>query len=122
MVSHDAATRPPHSDAPLYRAAPHVMSCAFGEGTALLDGRTNTYSSLDPVGATVWAALAEAGPAGVRLDTLCAAVADEFDVSAPDCRDDVAALLDALVAHGLCESEVPSNAPAPAAAHVPEPV
>ena len=116
-ANHDAARAAPPArvtGTDRYRASAHVMACAFGEGTALLDGRTNTYFSLDPVGATVWEALQrDAAPpgaaepsraAGCSLPELCEAVAGEFDVTARDCRDDVASLVADLVANGLCEA------------------
>ena len=130
MPSPDVKAPSVPTDATRYRPAAHVMACPFGEGTALLHGGTNTYFSLDPVGATVWSAMTgEAGAGGApdgvarSLDELCDAVAGEFDVDAATCRPDIEALLQALLAHGLCEAAPDAEARSSVAgvAPVPEP-
>ena len=40
-----------------FSRADGAVSCALGEGTAILDGRTNRYFSLNRTGALVWDAL-----------------------------------------------------------------
>ena len=115
---HDRASTPGGASAPAprYRCSATVMACAFGEGIALLDANSNTYFSLDPVGAVVWNAMSRDGgsasgvdpsqtdPSSVALDELCDAVAAEFDVAPETCRPDIVALLGELRTHGLCEA------------------
>ena len=37
-----------------YLVSPECVSCKVEDGIAILDLRSNTYFSLDPVGAAVW--------------------------------------------------------------------
>jgi hypothetical protein len=57
------------------------------------------YYGLRDVAASIWQHLAEPRTA----EELCALVADEYDVTAAACRDDVAAFLDELVDKALVE-------------------
>lgn len=82
-----------------YLVSPECVSCAVEDGIAILDLRSNTYFSLDPVGTAIWDRMAT--PAS--LDDLAAAVSAEYDVSAADCRDDIADLLDDLRTHDLIQ-------------------
>ena len=104
------------TDAPLYRAHPDIVACPLGEaGVALLDPRSNTYFSLDPVGEAVWATLSSDGAAPASLDGLSEAVARDFDVSPDRCRDDIDRLLSDLRRHELV-SVAPAAGPADASA------
>lgn len=82
-----------------YLVSPECVSCAVEEGIAILDLRSNTYFSLDLVGAAIWGRMAT--PAS--LDDLTAAVSAEYDVSPQDCRDDIADLLNDMQAHDLIQ-------------------
>ena len=57
------------------------------------------YFGLRDVGASIWTHLDEAR----SLDELCTLVATEYAVTADDCRSDVAAFLDVLLAKKLIE-------------------
>ena len=37
-----------------YLVSPECVSCEVEDGIAILDLRSNTYFSLDPVGAAIW--------------------------------------------------------------------
>ena len=105
----------PRTDAPRYRANPDIVACSLGEaGSALLDLRSNTYFSLDPVGEAVWAALSSPTDAPASSHALCEVVAREFETTPNGCRDDIDRLLTELRLHDLigaiaCEAE-PSDA------------
>jgi len=58
------------------------------------------YYGLRDVAASIWQHLAEPR----TTDELCALVADEYDVTADGCRDDVVAFLDELLGKELVES------------------
>lgn len=81
-----------------YIASPDCVACDIEEGIAILDLHSNTYFSLDPVGASVWRAI-EAGPS--TLDDLARGIAGEYDVAPDVCRPDIAGLLDDMMQHGL---------------------
>lgn len=83
----------------IYRPKPDCMACEYGEGLAILDIHSNTYFSLDPVGATVWTALGD----GASIDTLVSAVVTEFDVSPGVCRSDVESFVSTLMKENLLE-------------------
>lgn len=83
-----------------YVASPECVSCAVDEGIAILDLRSNTYFSLDPVGADVWNRMATP----VSLDDLTTAIATEYTITPDDCRADIAALLTDMMDHGLVQS------------------
>jgi hypothetical protein len=83
-----------------YVASPDCVACDVDGGTAILDLKSNTYFSLDPVGADVWQALVK--PAS--LDDLTQVIAADYDVAAPQCRQDIAALLEDLSHHGLIQA------------------
>lgn len=83
-----------------YQTAAECVSCEVEGGIAILDLKSNTYFSLDPVGATIWAHMST--PAS--LDQLADAVAAEYAVAADACRDDISDLLKDLLKHGLIQS------------------
>jgi len=76
-----------------------VMARQVGEETVILDLAEGTYYGLNPVGARIWAELAE----GRTLGEACAALLDEYDVEAARLERDVSALADALASRGLVE-------------------
>ena len=83
-----------------YLVSPECVSCKVEDGIAILDLRSNTYFSLDPVGAAVWDRMA----APVSLDELAAAIAAEYAVPPEECRGDIADLLDDMLTHGLIQT------------------
>ena len=83
-----------------YLVSPECVSCAVEDGTAILDLRSNTYFSLDPVGASVWDRMA----APASLDDLTAAIAAEYEVTPEECRRDISDLLDDMLTHGLIQT------------------
>lgn len=84
----------------VYLVSPECVSCEVEDGIAILDLKSNTYFSLDPVGAAVWDRMAT--PAS--LDDLATALAAEYDVAPGDCRGDIADLLKDMLAHGLIQT------------------
>ena len=83
-----------------YLVSPECVSCAVEDGIAILDLRSNTYFSLDPVGAAIWDRMA----APASLDELAAAVAADYDVAPEQCRGDIANLLEDMLTHGLIQT------------------
>lgn len=82
-----------------YLVSPECVSCAVEDGVAILDLRSNTYFSLDPVGTAIWGRMATP----VSLDDLATAVSAEYDVSPEVCRDDIADLLNDMLTHDLIQ-------------------
>ena len=83
-----------------YSVSPECISCEVEAGAAILDLRSNTYFSLNDVGASIWDRMSE--PAA--LEDLVRAVSDEYSVAPEECRDDIAALLDDMLTHGLIQA------------------
>ena len=83
-----------------YLASPECVSCAVDDGTAILDLRSNTYFSLNAVGATVWDQMS----APASLEALTQAVSAEYAVPPETCRNDISDLLDDLLKHGLIQA------------------
>lgn len=73
-----------------------VVEAQFDEVRVLLNAELE-YLGLDTVGQRVWDLLAEPSD----LDELVAMLTAEYDVSAEQCRTDVARFLEALEEHGL---------------------
>lgn len=83
-----------------YVTSPACVACDVEQGVAILDLQTNTYFSLDPVGASIWHAMA----APVSLDQLAEGIAAEYAVTPETCRGDIADLLDDMMKHGLVQT------------------
>lgn len=83
-----------------YVASQNCVACDVEQGIAILDLNSNTYFSLDPVGASVWRLI----EAPASLDRLAEGVAAEYDVSPDDCRADIADLLNDMLKHGLVQT------------------
>ncbi len=79
------------------RSRDDVVSCELAGGAALLDMRSSTYFSINPVGAHIWNQL----QSGATLETLVLTVQQEFDTQGADVRQDVVALLDDLLKSDL---------------------
>lgn len=78
-------------------ATEDAVSCAFGNGTALLDLKSNVYYSLNSVSAFIW----ELIQTPRSPDEICKAVTERYDVDAARCRADLAVLLKDLTDAGL---------------------
>lgn len=87
------------SDNALVRAREDVVSCALGDGVALLDLSTSTYYSLNPVGAHVWEAIKS--PATILA--IRRSIVETFDVSPAVCQTDLMVLLGQLHSAKLVE-------------------
>ena len=83
-----------------YLVSPECVSCEVEDGIAILDLRSNTYFSLDSVGAAIWDRMA----APASLDDLTTAIAAEYDVPPQECRGDIADLLEDMLTHGLIQT------------------
>jgi hypothetical protein len=81
----------------LIASDPEVVGCPLGEGSALLNLRTNIYYSLNAVGAYVWDALGEP----VAFGTLVARVSGAFDAPVATVEADLARLVVRLDEAGL---------------------
>jgi len=85
------------SSAQPFALSPTVVFRQMDDGAVLLDLESGVYFGLDEVGARVWALLAERGtPAAV-----CAAMIDEYEVSAAALEADVLRLVGELSDKGL---------------------
>lgn len=80
-----------------YIVSDQCVSCDVNGGTAILDLRTNTYFSLDPVGASIWLRLANSA----TEQDLVAMVVEEYDTEASICGPDISALLSNMLQHNL---------------------
>lgn len=99
ILADDPAGRAAAADPVRFRTAADCVACAFGDGIAILDLRSNLYFSLNAVGAEVWHRLA----APQTEEELVAHVAARFAVAPEVCRPDLARLIEALAAHRLVE-------------------
>lgn len=84
----------------IYLVSPECVSCAVEDGTAILDLRSNTYFSLDAVGASIWDRMS----APASLDELTEAVSAEYAVTPEECRSDITDLLRDMLNHGLIQA------------------
>ncbi|SCZ71950.1 Coenzyme PQQ synthesis protein D (PqqD) [Epibacterium ulvae] len=80
-----------------FQAKATVVDADMDGDRALLDLEENTYFTLNPTASTIWAAISEPQP----LQVLVAEVTEKFDVSEEECRSDVEALLQDMVAANL---------------------
>ena len=98
----DEVATDPHisSEGRVFRRSAHALGTALGDGVAILHSGSNTYFSLDEVGATVWNAIEP----GASLEDVVAAVCAEFEIDEQTCRADVAVLLEQLRTNDLVEN------------------
>lgn len=73
----------------LWIARSDVVGSPMGDKFALLDQRSNVYYTLNATAAVIWRHLGTPSD----IDTLCRAVAAEFDITEEACADDVRQLV-----------------------------
>lgn len=78
----------------LFQAKPNVVDAEMGGDRALLDLNENTYFTLNPTAAVIWTAMSKPQPLARLVDK----VTEEFEVTKEQCRPDIEALLQAMVA------------------------
>jgi hypothetical protein len=78
---------------------PDVLVQELQGESVLLNLKSGRYFGLDEVGTRMWAALT----AAESLQAACDALLAEYDVDAERLRDDLRALVEKLVEHGLLE-------------------
>jgi hypothetical protein len=83
-----------------------VMARQVGDETVILDLRSGTYFSLDPVGARIWQHLSD----GRVLSDLCDLMLEEYEVARDQFDLDLSKLLDELGDKGLITFE-PASSP-----------
>lgn len=83
-----------------YRPSPQAVESRVADELVLLHLGSETYFSLDPVGARMWDLLGE----GLAPHAMCAAIVAEFEVELPRVVEDARGLLADLLAHGLVEA------------------
>ena len=76
-----------------------AVSCELAGESVILDMASGRYFALDPIGTRIWSLL----QAPCTADSICERLMAEYDVSAVDCRRDVAALLNRLAENGLVQ-------------------
>lgn len=81
----------------LVTSDPEVVDCVLGDGSALLNLRTNIYYSLNEVGTFVWNAIGKP----VAFGSLVERVATEYAVPADQVEKDLARLVAKLDQAGL---------------------
>jgi hypothetical protein len=87
----------------LIASDPEVVGCTLGEGSALLNLRTNIYYSLNAVGAFVWEVLGESGPKPIAFAALVARVREAYAAPAGQVEADLARLVGELEQAGLVQ-------------------
>lgn len=75
-----------------YNPSDEVVASELEGSFALLNLETSEYFKLNATGAHIWKRIAD----GATLEQLVSAICEEFDVSADECSQDVAALLASL--------------------------
>jgi hypothetical protein len=74
-----------------------VLEAVVDDETLLMSAERGNYYGLARVAHEIWGRLATP----MRLETLCASLADEFDAPTERIEADVRAFLDKLIAEGL---------------------
>ena len=74
-----------------------VMARTAGDETVILDLASGTYFGLDPVGARIWALMAE----GRALSEICETMLEEYEVEREQLEADVLRLAAELSERGL---------------------
>ena len=85
-----------------YVRAEGAVSCALGDGAAILDTVANRYYGLNTVGSIIWEALPQS------KDEIVAALVSRFGVDPHRASTDVQALLIELEREGLIVSATPA--------------
>jgi hypothetical protein len=80
-----------------------VMLQEIGGESVLLDLKSESYFGLDAVGTRIWQLVGQDG----NLETVHAALLDEYDVDAARLEHDLKELIERLVAVGLVNVEAP---------------
>jgi hypothetical protein len=78
-------------------AAAHAVSCELAGETVILDMKSDRYFALSAIGTQIWNWL----QTPCTVESLCARLVQEYEVTAEQCRADVSALLDQLLQQGL---------------------
>jgi hypothetical protein len=81
------------------RVAPDVLANVIDGETVLLNLKSESYFGLDEVGTRMWESLTTAG----SIQAACEALLSEYDVEGGRLQQDVEALLEQLVEHGLVD-------------------
>jgi hypothetical protein len=87
------------SDSVMIAIAPDVLASEVGPEVVMLSLRDGTYYGLDGVGVEIWRLL----QTPVTIPRIVAALVEMYDVDADRCRNDVLAVITALVDRGLVE-------------------
>lgn len=74
-----------------------VVNCALGDGTALLNLKSNIYYSLNEVGAFVWNEMCEP----ITFGQLCRRTEEEFGADCEQVKQDLAHLVSHMDGAGL---------------------
>jgi len=76
-----------------------MMSADVHDETVLLDVDSGACFGFDRVGSRIWALIEQPQ----RVEALCAALLDEFDIDEPTCRAEVLGFLENLRTDGLIQ-------------------
>lgn len=86
-----------------FRRSPQALSADVGDDVVALQAERGFAYGMEGVTAAVWQRLEQP----TSLDEFVAALGEEYEVSAEQCRSEVAGLLDQLLAEGLIERVAP---------------
>jgi len=86
--------------------SPHQVSTTLGQEAVILGAEAGQYFGLNEVGARIW----ELVQTPVRVSEICAALCEEYEVSAAQCEQDVLVLLNELRAKGLLDVRTDAGA------------
>ncbi len=95
------AEKPTIAPSSIVRASEDQVSCELDGEAAILDLKQEVYYGLNPVGAAVWALIAEPR----RVDEIERALLAEFEVAPEQCARDLRELLGELAERGLVRIE-----------------
>jgi hypothetical protein len=83
----------------VYQRNPSILFNDFDDGIMMMDIDSGQYFDIDTIGTSIWKLLEQ--PAS--LQTICAGLADQYDVDAETCMADTQAFFAELDANGLIQ-------------------
>ena len=85
---------------PIVKPSLKVAARIIGDQAYLLDPSVGQLERLNPVGSYIWGLVEKAEN---RVDSICSAVVEEFDVEEEIARNDLHGFLEALNSRGLVD-------------------
>lgn len=82
------------------KPSPHAVESRLGDETVILHLESGTYFGLDGLGTRIWEQLKRGGD----QQAICAAIAEEFDVTPAQVEADARLFLDQLLEHAILQA------------------